>query len=287
MAGQTARARMPGLDVLRGLAIALVLIRHAVPDLLGNGGIVGVVIFFTLSGYLITGLLVSEFDRTGRVSYGEFFRRRALRLYPPLLLLLAVYTVVELTTDRLHDRWYLGKTLVTALTYTSDLPLLPISPGLGHLWTLAIEEQFYLAWPFLLVFGLRRWRLSRMLVVIITTFWLTTVATVVIFNDDVGHLYKLPTSWAITLVIGAAARLFRDRLKAVLTRPRLLGGLGLVVCLLIAVGPEGKGSAMMYLVGGPVIGVATVLMINAATRWTSMPRLLVPLQILGVISYAV
>lgn len=278
---------MPGLDVLRGLAIALVLIRHTFPDLLGNAGIVGVVIFFALSGYLITGVLISEHERTGGVSFREFFRRRALRLFPPLLLLLLVFSLVELTTDRLGSRWYLGKTLVTALTYTSDLPLLPISPGLSHLFTLAIEEQFYLVWPFLLVAALRRWRLSRMILVTGALFWLSTLATVFIFSDDIGRLYKLPTTWALTLLIGAAARLFADRLRSILTRPALFGGLGLVTCLVIAAGAEGKNSVLMYLVGGPLIAVCAVLMINAVIGWTTLPRFLVPLRLLGLISYAV
>src|SRR6476661_159015 len=121
--------RMPGLDVLRGLAILLVLMRHGLPEVFGNAGIVGVVVFFALSGYLITGVLTADHARTGTVSFLEFYRRRALRLFPPLLLLLLVFSVVELVTDRLHDRWYLPKTLVTALSYTSDLRILPISPG--------------------------------------------------------------------------------------------------------------------------------------------------------------
>lgn len=285
--GATTRTRLPGLDVLRGFAIALVLLRHAVPDLAGNAGIVGVVVFFTLSGYLITGVLVGEFERTGSVLFSEFFRRRAIRLFPPLLLLLAVFSVVELLTDRLESRWYLGKTLLTALTYTSDLPLLPISPGLGHLWTLAIEEQFYLVWPFLLVFALRRRWLRPTMLLTATLFLLATLVTVVAFHDNIGYLYKLPTSWSMTLLIGAAARIFRDQLEGALGRPALLGVLGAATCLLVAAGPDSKNSALMYLVGGPLVAISTALLIRAAVRWKALPAILVPLQSLGVISYSV
>lgn len=72
--------RLPGLDVLRGFAILLVLIRHGFPMVAGSAGIVGVVVFVALSGYLITGVLLRDLNSTGRVSYGHFYRNRALRL---------------------------------------------------------------------------------------------------------------------------------------------------------------------------------------------------------------
>lgn len=283
----TTTARLPGLDLLRGLAIFLVLVRHAFPGVLPNGGIVGVVVFFTLSGYLITGLLVREHERTGMIALGEFFRRRALRLFPPLLFLLAVFAVVELLTDRLGSRWYLAKSIFTAVTYTSNLPLLPISPGLSHLWTLAIEEQFYLLWPFVLLLGLRRRRVWQVTVAAIAVSWAATALTLVINIDDVGTLYTMPTSWSLTLLVGALARLLQGRVRRVMSRPLVGGITGLAVVLSIAALPGGKESPLMYLVGGPVIALATVLMIVAAVEWRSTPRALEPLRLLGVVSYSV
>ena len=278
--------RMPGLDVLRGLAILLVLMRHGLPELFGNAGIVGVVVFFALSGYLITGVLTADYARTGTVSFLEFYRRRALRLYPPLLLLLLVFSVVELVTDRLHDRWYLPKTLVTALSYTSDLRILPISPGLGHLWTLAIEEQFYLVWPALFLLAVRSSRLRVTALAAVALLWVAALATVLLHRSDVGGVYKLPSSWALTLLIGAVASLAQPRLTRAVKRPRALGALGLVTCLVLAATPEAKASPYVYLVVGPLVALATVGMINAARTWHRIPRILEPLRALGVVSYA-
>ena len=86
------------LDVLRGLAIALVLARHTRPDLFPGAGLVGVVVFFALSGHLITGLLVEELDRTGRLDLRRFYARRFRRLVPALVLLVAVFKQKPLNT---------------------------------------------------------------------------------------------------------------------------------------------------------------------------------------------
>ena len=91
-----ARGRIVGLDVLRGVAILLVMLRHAWPEVFGGGGITGVTLFFALSGYLITGVLLRSRDEAGRMALRSFYLRRVARLYPALVLMLAVLTVVEL-----------------------------------------------------------------------------------------------------------------------------------------------------------------------------------------------
>ena len=143
--------RIAGLDLLRGIAIGLVMLRHAVPELAPGAGVVGVVMFFALSGYLITGLLSGELDRTGRLDLRRFYARRARRLVPALLALVAAVVVVTLLLDPLGDRDQLLKTVVVALTWTGNLPFGHASDATFHLWTLATEEQFYLLWPALLL----------------------------------------------------------------------------------------------------------------------------------------
>jgi len=92
--------RLPGLDALRGLAIALVMLRHAWPRVFGEAGAVGVVIFFTLSGYLITGSLLRDTEAQPHRRIWQFCRNRALRLLPALFILLVAFGVVEsATTD--------------------------------------------------------------------------------------------------------------------------------------------------------------------------------------------
>jgi len=157
--------RIPSLDGLRAISIALVLISHATltPGFYSYLPIsfarffevaagLGVRIFFVISGYIITRLLLAESERNGRINLRKFYYRRTLRIFPPFyffLFALAVLTVfghLDLTT----------KNFVPALTYTSNY----IFTGSGytaHSWSLSVEEQFYLLWPFVMsLFGRHR-----------------------------------------------------------------------------------------------------------------------------------
>lgn len=139
------------LDGLRGVAILLVVFAHAVQGVspsyrglnaaMGSlGGFVGVQLFLVLSGFLITRILVAERVRTGAISLDGFYRRRFRRLAPSLLVVSAVVLVVDPVS------------VLRAVTYTANLAGGPHGDGtMGHAWSLAVEEQFYLAWPLLLV----------------------------------------------------------------------------------------------------------------------------------------
>jgi peptidoglycan/LPS O-acetylase OafA/YrhL len=153
------RGHDPGLDGVRGVAILLVLGQHA-PTKPLTDGYVGVTVFFCLSGYLITTLLVRELH-TGKIDLRAFYRRRAARLGPGLVTVLAVTTVVLLL-----DRPDLGVGQVlasagAAATYTTSLfdwtdHVFATKDYFNYTWTLSIEEQFYLLWPFALLWGYRR-----------------------------------------------------------------------------------------------------------------------------------
>jgi peptidoglycan/LPS O-acetylase OafA/YrhL len=164
---------MPGLDGLRAIAVAAVIAFH-----LGlswaPGGLLGVGVFFTLSGYLITDLLLGAWESSGGLKLRDFWARRARRLLPALFVMLAVVTVwVAIASP--SQLGPLRGDVGAASVYVSNWWLAfqhvsyfarfgPPSP-LGHLWSLAVEEQFYLIWPWLLWFGLillvRRQRLAR------------------------------------------------------------------------------------------------------------------------------
>jgi peptidoglycan/LPS O-acetylase OafA/YrhL len=143
--------RIPSLDGIRAFSILLVLLahlsgtRHFVRfEVLEAYGNVGVRIFFVISGYLITTLLLTEYERTGGISFSEFYRRRAYRILP------AAYAYM-LFMIALNWRVLRPATALAALTYTSNF----VHGGLwsfGHLWSLSVEEQFYLLWPLSLVF---------------------------------------------------------------------------------------------------------------------------------------
>ena len=156
---------LPALDGLRGAAVAAVLLYHG-----GylKGGYLGVDLFFVLSGFLITSLLLSEHRGTGRVNLLEFWRRRARRLLPALFLLLAGVALYATVWARPIDLGGIRSSGLGAVFYVAnwqqilhgtnywDISLSP-SP-LQHVWSLAIEEQFYLVWPLAVALVARRFR---------------------------------------------------------------------------------------------------------------------------------
>lgn len=282
--------RIEGLDVLRGLAIGLVMLHHAWTDIFGSAGIVGVLIFFTLSGYLITSILMGDLERGGKIRYGRFYRNRALRLLPALYVMLAVLAVVTLTIDPRDERDTLVAGLVVAVFYVANL----VSTGffsITHLWTLATEEQFYLVWPLVLSIGVRlkilRWLVAATAVVIMLGVFVTLSAA-----RAPGLIYPLPTSWAIALVIGAAAQLNQARivgwLPSIGTQAgRTVLGVAFAAVLGLSLFHLPDNWPISYYLGGPLVAVLSVVLIFGAREWQRIPaQSLAPLLWLGTISYA-
>ncbi|HTX45637.1 MAG TPA: acyltransferase [Solirubrobacteraceae bacterium] len=147
--------RRPALDGLRGIAILLVMLQHT--GLLQNG-YVGVDVFFGLSGFLITTLLYEEWERSGGISFRAFYERRARRLLPALLLLLAAFVFLAVVFDPFVG-WSTPHRVATTLLFANNwVTTLGNQHGLGALsptWSLAQEEQFYIFWPALLWVMLR------------------------------------------------------------------------------------------------------------------------------------
>ena len=148
--GDVALGYRADLDGLRAVAVLLVIMTHAKWPWVNDGGDAGVTAFFVLSGYLITNVLVSQRARTGRIDVLSFYRRRIARLAPALLGLLAVTLAFGVAVGW-PGQWWVG--LASCLLYVSNwvqVGGVNIGP-LGHTWSLAIEEQFYLVWPALLI----------------------------------------------------------------------------------------------------------------------------------------
>src|SRR5438067_811925 len=157
------RRYVPGLDGIRAIAVLAVIAYHVnVPG--AGGGMLGVGVFFTLSGYLITDLLLSHWRRHGDLGLAQFWLRRARRLLPALFVMLAAVSVwvalfdsSQLTAVR---RQVLAATVYlanwsTIAQHGSYFARFAAPLPLDHLWSLAIEEQFYLVWPWLLMLGIR------------------------------------------------------------------------------------------------------------------------------------
>jgi peptidoglycan/LPS O-acetylase OafA/YrhL len=175
--GRMTRGRSPGwrlghrpaLDGVRGIAILLVLAGHVLSPYYTNAGQVGVTVFFTLSGFLITTLLCETRERTGGFALGSFYTARALRLLPALVAVVAACVLVSLLAGR---AFVTGGDVARALLYGTNLSshgMLAHRPNLlHHTWSLAVEEQFYVVFPLLLVALSRRRRLLCVLLVVVT-----------------------------------------------------------------------------------------------------------------------
>ncbi|WP_309650605.1 acyltransferase [Nocardioides sp.] len=278
--------RIAGLDLLRGIAVALVVLRHAFPSVFPGAGVVGVVMFFALSGYLITGLLLGELERDGRVDLRRFYARRAWRLVPALLLLVVGVVLVTVILDPLGDRDELLRTVLVALTWTGNLPFTHGSDATFHLWTLATEEQFYLVWPACLALAVTRGRVPLALALAGLASLAACLATVLWLRGSPDLAYALPTSWAGCFVIGAATRVLADRVDVpartlALGVPLALLGLGVLSVVPL------RGHALTYLAGGPAIALLTaVLLLSWRSRATVPGPALNAVVWLGTVSYA-
>ncbi len=151
------RERQPGLDLLRALAIIVVVIYHAalfgfkLPGRVDRFGWIGVDLFFVLSGYLIGGQLLAPLARDRRINLGRFFARRALRIMPAYFAVLAIYFLLPPWREYSEMSQPLWKFLLSVQNIA-----LHGGTAFSHAWSLAVEDQFYLALPFLLLFLYRR-----------------------------------------------------------------------------------------------------------------------------------
>jgi peptidoglycan/LPS O-acetylase OafA/YrhL len=161
---------MPGIDGLRAVAVAAVFLYHANLSWM-PGGFLGVDVFFVISGYLITSLLIAEFEDRGRIALGRFWGGRARRLLPALFALLAVCLVIGATLQRGKLVGLRGDALASIFyvanwrfifSHESYFAQFGRPALLRHLWSLAVEEQFYLLWPPLFLIGMRLLRRSAL-----------------------------------------------------------------------------------------------------------------------------
>ena len=215
------RTRLPGLDGLRAIAIIAVLLYHASVTWL-PGGFLGVDVFFVISGFLITSILISDRELAGRISFKEFYRRRARRLLPALIAMLAVtagFMALFFPADLQQARGDIGAALgyVSNWWYVLHHRSYFVASGrpapLQHLWSLAVEEQFYLVWPLVLgvLLSLRtglRWVVAvAMAGAVGSAVWMGVLAIRgnVPFDTDSSRVYFGSDTHASALLIGAAA----------------------------------------------------------------------------------
>ena len=244
--------RLPGLDGLRGIAVLAVIIYHADVSLL-VGGFLGVDVFFVLSGFLITTLLINELTETNTVDRARFYIRRIRRLMPALFLVL-FFSVLVSGLFVLDAAYHVRRDLPWAMTFVLNWSYLFFEqsyfvnisrpPLLQHLWSLSVEEQFYVIWPIMLI-GLYKVKIGNItprakifiasaVLAIASTAWMVylSVANGFPIPNDPSRVYFGTDTHAMGLLVGcAAAALWRsERLNERLTpdRAAAMNGLGIL-----------------------------------------------------------
>ncbi len=305
---------LPGVDGLRALAVIAVLIYHAGIAWL-PGGFLGVEVFFVISGYLITALLLAEWRKEGRIDLGRFWVRRARRLLPALFVMLAA-TMAFAVAFLPEEVANLRGDVLAALGYVTNWYLIFGNESyfeamgrpslLKHLWSLAIEEQFYLLWPPVLTLAMAFFGSVRRRILVVLVALAGAVASgvwmAVLYQPEVdpSRLYYGTDTRAIGLLLGATlafvwwpGRFRRTSERASgrsvpLTLDALgLAGLGGLVALFMF---AGEFQPFLYHGGFALVGVCTAALISAVVH----PRArlgstlgVMPMRWLGLRSYGI
>lgn len=264
---------LPGLDGLRAIAVVAVMIYHANPGWL-SGGFLGVEVFFVISGYLITLLLMAEQERTGRISLTDFWLRRARRLLPALFVMLFLL----LTYSWIFEWDTLGKLrgdLLAGVFYISNWYQIWVGQGYGavndfvplrHLWSLAVEEQFYLLWPIVMLLVLRRTgtrRLTGVAGVFVLLALGVTVVTALLYDPGrIGECATTPDAyWTVgDRCVEKANALYLSTITR--SSGLLLGAAFAMVWRPMAImrGPLRNASRLLDMVG--LVGLAVLAVLN-------------------------
>jgi peptidoglycan/LPS O-acetylase OafA/YrhL len=289
----------PEIQALRALAVSLVVAWHLWPDDV-PGGFVGVDVFFAISGFLITSLLLRELEATGRVSLRAFWARRARRILPAALTVIAACAgataLLVPVTEWQHffgdfrastlyvQNWHLAGAAVDYF-HADDAP----SP-VQHFWSLAVEEQFYLVWP-LLVAGVglltrRRWALALVLGAVMVS---SLVYSILHTAANPADAYFATTTRGWELGAGALLAFLPQRERSPAVARAVLSWAGLAA-IVVAAFTYSTGTAFPGVAAAlPVLGAVAVIRAGApALRGAPTPLLSwTPLQKLGDVSYAV
>ena len=309
--GAAALAHIPALDGARGIAIALVLGYHfGVPGM--NGGFLGVDLFFVLSGFLITTLLLDEYRATARIDIVQFWFRRARRLLPALFVLIAVLVVLAWSATA-FEKGVLRWDILASLGYVANWrfilagqsyfnEFITASP-VRHLWSLAIEEQFYVVWP-LLIFGALAWFGSRVR-------WSWRAGAVLLAAGAIGSAVLMAATYqeadpslayystfarAHELLVGALAAVVLARVpqvRAAISARAAAIAIVSLVSIVVAGVLTGDTDARYYFGGSllySVVSAALILSLVVGTRGRGLAHRalsLRPIVWLGAVSYGV
>ncbi len=288
----------PDIEGLRALAVGLVIASHAGLPIL-RGGFVGVDVFFVLSGYLITSLLMQEIASTGTVSFTRFYARRARRLLPAAITMVLVVCCAEAVIMNPVAQFKILKGALATVLYSSNLYFAHLqlqyffqhseTNPLLHTWSLAAEEQFYLIWPLLLLLLARTFksvggRSTALAAISLASFvlcvWWTATNSILAFFETPARVWEF----------GAGGLLVLMPERWLTGRRRLwswLGGIGIIA---LFAGAQLIRASMFpgYVAAIPVAGTLLLLLAGVGAPESPAPRLLrtKPAQFIGRLSYS-
>jgi peptidoglycan/LPS O-acetylase OafA/YrhL len=290
--GVVQRAHLPILDGLRAIAVGTVIFGHANYPVRGIPSDLGVSAFFVLSGFLITRLLVQEYDATGDLSVRRFYIRRMLRIFPAYYAFVAVSLAIDAWHGHRWDTALIESTLTYTVNYYNAFHHHPTT-SVAHAWSLAVEQQFYLLWPLVFVIMAARGRRALItgvaamgLVVVAWRSWLTLVA-----HADASYIYNAFDTRFDNLAIGCLLALSVDY-DRVITAVERLGRrtwFPLVTLVLLLVSrralPEAYRYSLGFTVDAILVAVLIVQLLNlhGTTQWSWLDARVV--RYLGRISY--
>jgi peptidoglycan/LPS O-acetylase OafA/YrhL len=305
---------MPGLDGLRAIAVLAVIAFHLGLDW-APGGMLGVGVFFTLSGYLISDILLAQLNARGRIKLTAFWLARARRLLPALFVMLAIVVAwVTIFGPAQPDQFRKG--VVSAVVYVNNWQQIFANVSyfarfeaegpLDHLWSLSVEEQFYIVWPFLLLAGVKLVRerplpsgvRPRLALLTIAGALASSILMFVLYKPslDPSRLYFGTDTRAAALLFGAALAMVwpsRKLSRKITPQARnMLDGLGIAGLAIIAlmIWRTGELSSFLYRGGFVILSLATVMALMPLTHpacrlgtWLGFR----PLRWVGVRSYGI
>ncbi|MGE0024982.1 MAG: acyltransferase family protein [Hyphomicrobium sp.] len=289
---------LPHVDGLRALAVALVVVYHAWPDLV-PGGFIGVDVFFVISGFIITRQIAVEME-TGTFSYSAFLGRRMRRLIPAAFVCCLLTTIAALVVLMPDAMMGFGESLAAVWTMTANFYFYAKSgyfdapsaqAPLLHMWSLAVEDQFYLTWPLLLLVMFRRIvTRPKILAAVLVLLGLSLAHSELSARSDPSLAFFLPLSRAFELLAGCALALALALFKRIAVRApvALIDALGLALVAASAIALHAQvpfpGLAVVPTIAGSVLLIGAGL-----ARPTPVSRLLSlrPVVLTGKMSYSI
>jgi peptidoglycan/LPS O-acetylase OafA/YrhL len=290
---------VPALDGMRAFAILAVMLTHAKMRFT-QGGFIGVDIFFVLSGFLITSILVREFNQHQRIDLKNFYLRRVLRLAPALLVFLATFTILSvllLSSGKAQSNFIDS---LIALFYVSNWAwAFQIHPPrfLAHTWSLSIEEQFYILWPIILIslFRFIRSRINILVVILLLTVVSCVVRVYLAFGGaSMERLYNGLDTRAVAILIGCllgfllSSNIMNEGHHWLETSLKFLAPLSAISLLLLCAALSEKDRAVYYYWLSLVEVLSGIVILDIIYSPSSILRKILSIKILvwiGSISY--